>query len=216
MKKYKLIIFDLDDTLFDYKSTEKYAVIKACENLGIIYIGDLYSQYKKANNIVREEYHILTSKNIQQFRDSRAKKFISFISNNEISHKAFIEEYLKYSTVGILIEGVQETLGKLKGVIKVVATNGTNYPRQNKFESSQIAFLFDAYFSSENLGVEKPNPEYFLKIMQQYKVYKDEVLIVGDDYLTDVKGAVNLGIDCCWFNYRKKKENIELLPNNVI
>ena len=214
MKHYKLIIFDLDDTLFDYKETEKYALINACESLGITFDGDLYTQYKKANNIVQEEYKILPSDNILKFRESRAVTFLSLIVNNEINPEDFIEKYLFCSTIGILIEGVQEVLENLKGISKVVATNGTNYPRQNKLENSQIAKYFDAYFSAENLGVAKPNSEFFLKIMKQYDVFKDEVLIVGDDCSTDVHGAVQLGIDCCWFNYRQKKSDIAL-PDNV-
>jgi 2-haloacid dehalogenase len=214
MNKYKLIIFDLDDTLFDYARTEKFALIKTCDRLGIKFIGDLYSQYKKANNIVRGDYNILTSNNIKQFRNSRAIKFFSLINNIEINPNDFIEVYLKYSTEGILIEGVQETLENLEGVLKVVATNGTNYPRQNKFENSQIAKYFDAYYSAENLGVAKPNSEFFLKIIKQFNVSKDEILNVGDDYSTDIQGAFELGIDGCWFNYRHNKCTI-VLPSSV-
>jgi len=215
MSKYKLIIFDLDDTLFDYKETEKYAVVKACESLGIIYdVVDIYSQYKKANDIARNEFRVITPDNIHQFRDSRIKQFFSLIGNTQASPIDFIEKYLAHSKVGIVIDDVQETLANLKGIKKVVATNGSNYPRQNKLESSKIAKYFDAYFSSENLGIVKPNPDYFLTIMQQYNVTKEEVLIVGDDYSTDVTGAINLELDCCWFNFRKKKEDM-ILPDNV-
>ena len=214
MNRYNLIIFDLDDTLFDYKETEKYAIIKACEKFCIIFKGDLYSQYKKANNIIRKEYDTITWNNIQQFRDSRVKMFFSLIKTSNINPKDFVEEYLTHSTVGILIEGVQETLESLKGIIKVVATNGTNFPRQNKLENSHIAKYFDAYFSAENLGVAKPNSEFFLKIMKHFDVCNNEVLSVGDDYSIDIQGAIELGIDCCWFNYRRKKLTVAL-PDNV-
>lgn len=214
MKPYKLIIFDLDDTLFDYEETEKYAIIKACEKFCVIYEGDLYSQYKEANNIIRKEYKLLTTNNIQQFRDLRVKKFFSLINNNNINSKDFIQEYLKHSTVGILIEGVQATLEKLNGILKVVATNGTNFPRQNKLQSSYIAKYFDAYYSAENLGVAKPNSEFFLKIIKKFNVSKDDVLIVGDDYSTDIQAAIELGIDACWFNFRQKELTAKF-PNNV-
>lgn len=214
MKSYKLIIFDLDDTLFDYEATEKYAVNRACETLGISYIGDLYFHYKKANNLTRDEFKTLTADNIHQFRISRALRFFDMINNVGINPQNFIERYLEFSTVGVLIKGVQETLESLAGVLKVVATNGTNYPRLNKLEGSQISKYFDAFFSAENLGLPKSNPEYFLKIIQQYEMPKEEVLIVGDDFLTDVKSAMKLGVDCCWFNHRQKEEDIEI-PDNV-
>jgi HAD superfamily hydrolase (TIGR01549 family) len=214
MKRYKLIIFDLDDTLFDYEETEKYAVTKACEGFRVTYIGDLYSQYKKANNIVRGDYKTLTSDNIEQFRVSRIVEFFNLIDHHGTNPKDFIEQYLKLSTVGILIDGVQETLESLSEILKVVATNGTTYPRLNKLEGSPIAKYFHAFFSAENLGVAKSDPEYFLKIIQRYNVLKEEVLIIGDDFSTDIQSALKLGIDCCWFNYRQEKKDVEL-PNNV-
>lgn len=214
MKHYKLIIFDLDDTLFDYEETEKYAIFKSCENLGITFCGDLYATYKKANNSIRKEYGLLTSINIQQFRYARVKKFFHLINNSKINPNDFIKQYLENSTVGILIEGVQETLEKLKGVFKIVATNGSNYPRQNKLEGSAIAKYIDAYYSSETLGVAKPNSEFFLKIMKKYDVMKNKVLSVGDNYATDVQCAIELGIDGCWFNYRLKTQTFAL-PKNV-
>ena len=214
MREYKLIIFDLDDTLFDYRKTEEHAVVKACENLGVIFSGKLYSQYLKANKTARVEYKAITPNNIQKFRDSRANIFLSLINNDQINPVDFLDEYLKYSKVGVLIDGVEDTLKSLEGIVKVVATNGSNYPRQNKLENSRIAKYFDAYFSSENLGISKPAPEYFLDILKHYDVFLSNVLIVGDDYFTDVLGAINLGIDCCWFNHRNKNIDVEL-PANI-
>jgi 2-haloacid dehalogenase len=214
MKHYNLIIFDLDDTLFDYKKTEEYAIIKTCESLGINFEGDLYYQYKIANDIIRQKFNLLDYNNIQLFRYSRIKMFFSLINNINIRPKVFINEYLEYSAFGILIEGVPETLENLKGISKVVATNGTNIPRQKKLESSSIARYFDAFFSAENLGVAKPNSEFFLKIIKYLDVKKDEVLSVGDDYSNDIKCAIETGIDSCWFNYRKVKIT-ENLSDNV-
>lgn len=215
MKSYKLIIFDLDDTLFDYVQTEKFAVIKACNLRGINSAEDIYSQYKMANSFAKEEFKVLSYTNIKQFRELRAVKFLSLIKCDEINPNTFILEYLKNSTVGILIDGVKETLNELTGISKVVATNGSNYPRWNKLKNSQISSLFDGFFSGENLKVEKPNPEFFKNILCKCNVAKEEALMVGDDFSTDIQGAINTGIDCCWFNYRKAKLNFEL-PESII
>lgn len=215
MKTYKLIIFDLDDTLFDYVQTEKIAVIKTCNLLGINSVEDIYAQYKKANGFAKKEYKVLSNTNIKQFRELRAIKFLSLIHWEGINPNMFIEEYLKNSTLGILIEGVKETLNKLSSISKVVATNGSNYPRLNKLKNSQISVFIDDFFSSENLKVEKPNPEFFTNILCKYNLEKEDALMVGDDFSTDILGAINSGIDCCWFNYRKVKIDFNL-PESVI
>lgn len=215
MKSYKLIIFDLDDTLFDYVQTERNAVIKTCNSVGINSLEDIYSQYKKANSFAKKEFKVLSNSNIKQFRELRAINFLSLIQRNEINPNEFIEEYLKNSTVGILIEGVKETIIKLSGISKVIATNGSNYPRWDKLKNSQISVFFDDFFSSENLKVEKPNPEFFTNILCKYNVEKEQALMVGDDFSTDIQGAINSGIDCCWFNFHKVKLDFKL-PESVI
>lgn len=50
MHRYKLFIFDLDDTLFDYKATEKNAVAEACKSVGIQFTDLIYREYKRAND----------------------------------------------------------------------------------------------------------------------------------------------------------------------
>lgn len=214
MKSYRLIVFDLDDTLFDYAESERSAVIEACESFGVALAGDLYSKYRMANDIVRGQYPEITPDNIQRFRFARAAKFLAFLNRSEVAPEDFVEQYLKRSTTGILISGVQETLEELEGIPKVVATNGTNYPRRNKFESSTIAKHFRGFFSAEDLGVAKPHPAYFLKIIKHCNVPKEDVLIVGDNFRLDIESAVNIGVDCCWFNYHKKKFD-GILPDTV-
>ena len=214
MKSYRLIIFDLDDTLFDYAETERSAVIEACKSLGVALAGDLYSKYRIANDIVRGQYPEITPDNLQGFRSERAAEFLALINRSEVVPEDFVKEYLERSTLGVLISGVQETLDALDGIPKVVATNGSNYPRRNKFESSTIAKHFLEFFSAENLGVAKPDPAYFLKIIQRFDVPREHVLIVGDDYRVDIEAGIRIGVDCCWFNYRKEKLD-GTLPDSV-
>jgi 2-haloacid dehalogenase len=214
MKSYRLIIFDLDDTLFDYAETERSAVMEACKSFGVALAGDLYSKYKMTNDIIRGQYPKITPDNIKRFRFARAAKFLALINRSEVAPGDFVAQYLEHSTVGILISGVQETLEALEGIPKVVATNGSNFPRRNKLESSTIAKHFRGFFSAENLGVAKSHPEFFLKIIQHCNVSKEHVLIVGDDYRLDIENAITLGVDCCWFNYRKERFD-GILPETV-
>jgi 2-haloacid dehalogenase len=203
MKDYRLIVFDLDDTLFDYAQTERLAVTEACARLGLECREDIYAKYRRANDIVRCGFRDITAENIRAFRIARADAFLASSNRRDVSAEDFVDEYLRNSTAGILIAGVPETLEQLRGISKVVATNGTDYPRRNKLEGSPIATYFDGFFSSEGLGVAKPDPEYFVRILQHCKVRKEEALVVGDSYRLDIETAARLGFDCCWFDYRR-------------
>lgn len=201
MRPYSLVIFDLDDTLFDYEKTERFAVSSACSILEVASCENLYSLYRAANDVTRRDFREITPANIQAFRLARAKAFLDSTNRPELAPEDFVTEYLRHSTVGILMPGVPETLELLAAVPKVVATNGTEYPRRNKFEGSAIASWFDGFFSAESLGAAKPDPEFFLRILQLRGLKAQDVLIVGDSYRLDVMPAVALGIDCCWFDH---------------
>lgn len=202
--KYKLIIFDLDDTLFDYSQTEETAVGMACRASGIAPWTDLYPEYRRAHAMVRCQFNSLDADNIHAFRIERARTFLTLAKCRYLCPEAFVKNYLGFSTVGILIDGVAETLQELRGIRKVVATNGTNHPRREKLNTSSIAQHFDAFFSAEDLGVSKPNPRFFESIISQYGLTSRDVLIVGDDQNMDIVGAARLGVDSCWFNHRNR------------
>lgn len=211
---YKLIIFDLDDTLFDYRATEMHAFRGACSAQGIPFSAENYITYKRANDVAKKELpnYML---NLSEFRRKRVSIFFGLIGNHSANGGKFIEDYLKLSEDGILIEGVFDTISTLHPDINVaVATNGSDYPRKNKLFGSKIACYVDRYYSSDNMGVMKPDAVFFDKIISDFFVNKNEVLSVGDDWDTDVIGSVNEGIACCWFNWKNNFIPSEL-PANV-
>ena len=56
-------------------------------------------------------------------------------------------------------------------------------------------------FLSEELGVEKPNKEFFDKVFAQIGYLdRETVLIVGDSLTSDIRGGNNAGIRTCWYN----------------
>lgn len=210
MSKYNLIIFDLDDTLFDYKATELQALKKACSTLNIEFNKEIYNIYKKANKKAKETVPNYLLK-IDDFRNKRTEIFFDLLNRTDCSCDIFINEYLKSSENGVLIEGVQETLETLNSIQKVVATNGSNYPRHNKLKNSKISKYFTDFFSAETLGVSKPNPVFFLKICDAMSMNPNEVLVVGDSIEMDIFAASNAGIDSCLVI--PSSENLAIPPN---
>ena len=60
---------------------------------------------------------------------------------------------------------------------------------------------FSEIFISEKIGVSKPNEAFFLKVFSSINFNSPEnILLIGDSLSSDIKGANNIGIDCCWFN----------------
>ena len=59
----------------------------------------------------------------------------------------------------------------------------------------------DGVFISDEIGVEKPGIGFFDHVFRVLgPVDRREVMIVGDSLTSDMKGAVQYGIDSCWLN----------------
>ena len=51
------------------------------------------------------------------------------------------------------------------------------------------------------MGAEKPSPAFFGYVFDHIgPVEKPEVLMVGDSLTSDMRGGLQAGIPCCWYN----------------
>ncbi|MBQ9121574.1 MAG: HAD-IA family hydrolase, partial [Clostridia bacterium] len=56
-------------------------------------------------------------------------------------------------------------------------------------------------FISEEMGVSKPSPEYFDRVVEAVgSADRSEYLVIGDSLTSDITGGKNSGIDTCWYN----------------
>jgi putative hydrolase of the HAD superfamily len=69
-------------------------------------------------------------------------------------------------------------------------------------EAFGLAGLLDALVYSEEVGLRKPHPEIFLHVCRQLDVEAFATMYVGDNLVTDVQGAANVGmttVQALWF-----------------
>jgi len=69
-------------------------------------------------------------------------------------------------------------------------------------EAFGLAELLDALVYSEEIGVRKPDPQIFLHACRQLDVEAVATMYVGDNLVTDVQGAANVGmttVQALWF-----------------
>ncbi|NMC53246.1 MAG: HAD hydrolase-like protein [Chloroflexi bacterium] len=104
-----------------------------------------------------------------------------------------------------LIRGADDALASLSGQYRmVVATNA----RESSTEQVRAALqrvdidrYFEQVFTTHNLKQScKPDPEFFKAIETQLSADSADLLMIGDDYCTDVLGAVQCGWQAAWFN----------------
>ena len=106
-----------------------------------------------------------------------------------------------YRSVDVTLELPKETLqvlNTLKGSACEVAilTNGVVAVQQNKVKSFGIEAWCDAVFYARNnpLGIEKPDPRCFLKVLNHFGVSAEEAIMIGDSAENDYFGAKRAGL----------------------
>ncbi|AME09956.1 MULTISPECIES: YjjG family noncanonical pyrimidine nucleotidase [Gemella] len=212
LTQYKYLLFDLDDTLLDFKKAERRAFKKLLLNHNIEYSDDLFEKYITINKSLWRKLELgeLSSKDVTK---GRFKRFFSLL-NKEVNDEKYDKEYRIYLAEGNQVfKGVPELLKKLAQTHKLyIATNGVAATQRTRFKNNKLDEYFDYIFISEELGYKKPDKEFFEKVFEIIgSKNKSEVLMIGDNLVSDILGGNNFGIDTCWIN----AEDIENITNII-
>ena len=70
----------------------------------------------------------------------------------------------------------------------------------NKLERGGIGNLWDSIISSQEVGVQKPDPQIYQLALQQLGIKSDQAIFVGHK-ATELEGARNVGMKTVAFNY---------------
>ncbi|SEU00903.1 YjjG family noncanonical pyrimidine nucleotidase [Paenibacillus sp. NFR01] len=217
--KYDVILFDADDTLFDYGMAESNALYQAFAHFGLPTGAETYADSYKAINAA-------LWKDLEQGRISsavlRVERFNRLFAENKLEYdpEAFSDAYLRFLGEGtFLIQGAVELLGALKDCRLAVITNGIRDVQLSRIGGSPLREAFEEIIISEVAGSQKPETgifDYAFAKLGLSAADKARVLIVGDSLTSDIQGGINYGIDTCWFNPLNKTNGSGLKPKYEI
>ncbi|MBT2700329.1 HAD family hydrolase [Bacillus sp. ISL-40] len=98
----------------------------------------------------------------------------------------------------------------------LLLTNGSPDLQKTKLTiTPELVPYFDQIVISGDFGRGKPDPTIFEHALSLMSVQKDEVLMVGDNLMTDILGANRAGIKTVWINRHDKARN-EVIPTYEI
>lgn len=199
------IIFDADNTLFDFDRSEEVALLKTLAHFEMPQPEGLIEFYRSMNVSLWKKLEAKTI-SIAGLKQQRAIKLFDFVGQSA-DITAFSLHYLdELAQQHFLLPHVEETLNTLSDHSEMaIITNGLARVQNPRFETCSIKHHFDALVISEELGVAKPDPEIFAHTCDLMG-WDDpsQVLMVGDNYACDVQGAADFGMQTCWFNIRRK------------
>ena len=177
----KAVVFDFDYTLGDSTNGIALSINYALEKLGHPH-SDVESIRKTIGLPLKKAYVILTGNTDAQ----RAEQFTLYF-------KEKADHVMTDNTV--LYEGVPQTLAKLRAdhCKTAIVTTKFRYRITAILKKYNAEALFDAVVGSEDVKVEKPDPEGLLWTIEHLGLEKEDVLYVGDS-LVDAKTAENAGV----------------------
>ena len=200
----KAVIFDLDDTLYDYKALERAA-------------------FECVGELVRERLGVSEEQCEEAFMRARhATK--EMLGETATSHSRMLYfqktlEYLDIRPLYLALEmyetywgfflvnmsmypGARELLEALhEKYIRVgVCTDLLAHIQHRKLRRLGMMDDVDCLVTSEEAGVEKPAPGIFKLCLEKLRLPAEVVCFVGDNLERDVKGAMAAGLQAVWFH----------------
>ncbi len=198
------VFFDLDHTLWDFEKNSGLALqtIFNEQNIGIDL--DAFLKIYSKHNFSYWELYRVDKITQDELRLGRLKD--SFVEMNyEIEDEKILflaDEYVRYlPEFGHLFDETIEILDYLKPKYKLhIITNGFAELQDKKLKVSKIKHYFETVTNSNSIKVKKPNPLIYEFALQSAKAKKETSIMIGDCLESDVRGALNAGIDAIWFS----------------
>ncbi|RRC91372.1 noncanonical pyrimidine nucleotidase, YjjG family [Erysipelotrichaceae bacterium OH741_COT-311] len=196
---YKYLLFDLDDTILDFKTNELVSLRKLFKNHKIDNINEVIKYYLEVNHDLWNQYELGQLK----IEEVVSKRFEIVLRKFDYAVDGYVfdQEYRQYlSQGGQLMDHAFEVIETLsKHYDLYVVTNGVSETQRNRLNLCKLTPYFKAIFTSKDIGYPKPHKEFFDYVSQNIDGFNPkEALVIGDSLNNDIKGANDYGIDSCW------------------
>jgi YjjG family noncanonical pyrimidine nucleotidase len=198
------VLFDLDDTLFDHHRSARAALA----GVHAVFASRVaFDDFERHHIHFLEEMHIEVLAGRVHLDEARRERFRRVfaalgLAIDEDTTEAVASAYRDgYMAARRPTEGAAPLLAALRPHARIaIVTNNLLEEQQNKLEYCGLAPFVDALVASEDVGVSKPDPAIFRIALERVDASRQEALMVGDSWQSDIAGAHAAGIRAVWFN----------------
>jgi 2-haloacid dehalogenase len=211
------VLFDLDDTLFDFHKAEKIALTKTLVHFGIDPTEETLALYSTINaaHWKRLELGEISREEVKVGRYRELFKTIG-VECDPVKATAYYESMLAIGHY--FMPGAPELLEELYRKYRLyIVSNGTAKVQEGRIGSSGITKYMDGIFISQILGANKPDKQFFDICFAEIPDFLlSETVIIGDSLSSDIKGGINAGITTVWFNPKGIENDSDIKPDYTI
>lgn len=200
----KLVVFDLDNTLYDYdycnKSAEKalFNELSDLFSVDLEYCKKLLCEAKlkvknQLGNVAASHNRLLYTQNICERLG--VNPLLYAMQLYDTYWNAFLNSMTGYNYVIPLFDRL-----KSAGIEIGILTDLTAAIQFRKLSKLEVAGFVDYFVTSEEAGEEKPSRKMFDLMVKKSGYRCSEIIMVGDDKKKDIDGAEALGIRSILFD----------------
>jgi putative hydrolase of the HAD superfamily len=206
------VLFDVDDTLFDYTTSERVGVLKHLAAEGLLELfpspADAVSLWRQ---IMEEEYarFLIGELTLAGQQLSRTRRFLAHVGRlpaGGVSDDEAADWFAKYTAfrtnTWAAFPDADPTLRKLAPSFRlgVVSNSSLTYQRDKLEIIGLLGHFGDAIVCSHEHGAPKPDAGIFLAGCALLGLPAREVAYVGDKYEIDAVGAHEAGLRAYWLD----------------
>ena len=202
MSTIKNLIFDLDNTLYDFSTIWKESnklVYKYLKYDKIASYEEFFRHYKAINNILVDEV-LKGNMKLREIRNKRLKLTLEEfgIILTEEDCNIYYEKQFDFIIESIKPnEEVNLWLSRLcKKYKMILLTNGKSYEQREKLAKLGLENMFELYISGET-HISKPKAEAFINVLEKENIVASETMMIGDSLYYDINPANKLGMKTC-------------------
>ena len=209
--KFSYLLFDADDTLFDFPKASARAFSAMCRSNGVPDTLD-----------TRAIYHRINQKLWAAFDRGECTKdflvverFRRFLKEMGLDRDAARCNELHLQVLGqntlLLPHALEVCRGLSREHRLYIVTNAVAAVQRSRLAGSAIAPYITGAFISEEARASKPSAAYFDYVFSRIDgITRENCLLVGDSLSSDIRGANNYGLPCCWYNPKEAAQPEDL------
>ena len=199
--RYDYLLFDADNTLFDFDRAEERALRATLEFFGYPLDSDTRELYRTINRVLwrRLDLGEISRETLVVERFALFDRAMGGGRDAAALNRFYLD---RLSEGAELLPGAEALCRSLapRATLALV-TNGVARAQRGRLARSTLNGLFPYVFISEEVGWQKPQREFFSHVCSAMAIRdRRRAVVIGDNLVSDVQGGLQSGLDAVWFN----------------
>lgn len=203
MSGYQWLLFDADNTLFDFDAAQDFALTRTMVYHGMEPTAERKNHFKTINAALWAAFDRgeISQEALVVERYARFLAEENFPGDPEEWNDMGLRRLAESPT---LLPGAEKLIYKLsQRYTLALITNGVAFVQRERLKRSPLGRYFgDRVFISGEMGCRKPETIFFEKVLTELGAIrqKGKVLVIGDSLSSDILGAFNARLDSLWYD----------------